>query len=109
MAGSGVVTGSVGSEIVTNVGLSMTGYFIQLSAREFTDKDTGAKKQKYYLMMAVGQTGAVNVGISAEEYAAVAQKGLSMGALLMVPVEAFAFRDRAYFRAIGPATEVVGV
>ena len=103
MAGTAV---AVGSDVLTNIGLYMMGHYIQLSMREWTDKDTGERKQKYYLMMAIGATGAVNVGITVEEYAAVAQKGLSVGTLLLVPVEAFGYRDRAYFRATGPVSPV---
>lgn len=103
MAGSGV---AIEPGVLTSIGLYMVGHYIQLSTREWTDKDTGERKQKYYLMMAVGATGAVNVGITVEEYAAVAGKGLTVGALLLVPVEAFGYRDRAYFRATGPAVEV---
>lgn len=103
MAGSGV---AVDSGVLTGIGLYMMGHYIQLSTREWTDKETGERKTKYYLMMAIGSTGAVNVGVTVEEYAAVAQKGLSVGALLLVPVEAFGYRDRAYFRATGPVSEV---
>ena len=94
-------------EVLPN-GLYMVGYFIQISNRDFTDRETGELKKKYYLTVSAGSVGggACNVGITVEEYAAIAEKGLRVGTPLLVPVEAFGFRDRAYFRATGPVSVV---
>lgn len=97
----------MGNEALPN-GLYMIGYYIQLSKREFTDRETGEVKNKYYLMVSAGQVagGSCNVGITVEEYAAIMEKGLRVGAVLLVPAEAFGYRDRVYFRAVGPVSVV---
>lgn len=89
---------------INAVGLYMLGYYIQLSVRTYTDKESGERKDKYYVMVACGRRDAVNVGVSHEEYEELASRSLRPGMPLLMPIEAFAYKDKAYFRASGPVS-----
>ena len=99
------------NDVVTAVGLYMVGYYIQTDARDWVDRETGEKKEKCYVTVAAGKStrgGSVNVSISGEEYDALeaqfADGTLRVGSAVLVPVEAFGYKDKAYFRAVGPVS-----
>lgn len=88
------------SSMVGN-GLYLNCCFIQLMSRERRDED-GRKKRKYYVMVAL-PGGAYNVSLTADEFDRLSDLEdngkLERGADLLIAVEAFAFRDKVYFRA----------
>ncbi|MBQ6420472.1 MAG: hypothetical protein IJK02_05295 [Clostridia bacterium] len=99
------------AEVLTNAGLYMLGYYIQLTTRDWTDRESGEVTVKFYMTVAAGKSirgGSVDVSLSAEEYDAledkVKEKALKVGSMVLVPVESFGYRDKAYLRAIGPVS-----
>lgn len=97
------------ADVVTAVGLYMVGYYIQTDYRDWVDRETGEKKEKCYVTVAAGKStrgGSVNVSIPATEYDALEEKfadgSLKVGSALLLPLEAFGYKDKAYFRAVGP-------
>ena len=99
------------ADVLTNAGLYMLGYYIQTDTRDWVDRDTGERKEKYYVTVAAGKAtrgGSVNVGVSLEEYDALTEKfqdgTLHVGSMILLPVETFGYKDRAYYRAVGPVS-----
>lgn len=97
------------ADVVTERGLYMVGYYIQTETRDWVDRETGERKEKCYVTVAVGKSvrgGSVNVSISGRECDALAEKFadglLKVGGAILFPVEAFGYKDKAYFRAVGP-------
>lgn len=101
------------ANIVADVGLYMVGYYIQTDTRDWVDRDTGERKERFYVTVAAGKStrgGSVNVSVSAGEYDALAEKFqdgvLRVGSMILLPVESFGYKDKAYFRAVGPVSVV---
>lgn len=82
-------------------GLLMKGCYIQMRSKERRDED-GRKKRKFYVMVAL-PSGAYDVAVPVDEFDRLSELldagKLKRGDDVLVSVEAFAFRDKVYFRA----------